>query len=72
MHLCVLLGSKNKQRLFLYTALTYRQRVFTAPYKLGLQLTRLQFRPKSYSEISKMAGARINITLEVEELLEFE
>jgi len=24
MHLCVLHGSKNKQRLILYTALTYR------------------------------------------------
>jgi len=24
MHLCVLYGSRNKQRLFLYTALTYR------------------------------------------------
>ena len=24
MHLCVLRGSQNKQRLFLYTALTYR------------------------------------------------
>ena len=41
MHLCVLCGSKNKQRLFLYTALTYRflkpkQRVFTARFEMGL------------------------------------
>ena len=40
MHLRVLCGSQNKQRLFLYTALTYRflkpkQRVFTARYELG-------------------------------------
>ena len=39
--LCVLCGSQNKQRLFLYTALTYRflkpkQRVFTARYEVGL------------------------------------
>ena len=41
MHLCVLRGSQNKKRLFLFTALTYRllsskQRVFTARYELGL------------------------------------
>ena len=41
MHLCVLRGSQNKQRLFLYTASTYRflkpkQRVFTARYEMGL------------------------------------
>ena len=41
LHLCVLRGSQNKQRLFLYTALTYRflkpkQCVFTARYELGL------------------------------------
>ena len=40
-HLCVLCGSQNKQRLFLYTALTYRllkpkQTVFTARYEKGL------------------------------------
>ena len=40
-HLCVLRGSQNKERLFLYTALTYRvlkpkQRVFTARYEVGL------------------------------------
>ena len=42
MHLSVLRESQNKQRLFLYTALTYRglktkQRVFTARYELGLE-----------------------------------
>ena len=41
MHLCILRGSQNKERLFLYTALTYRvlsskQRVFTARYGLDL------------------------------------
>jgi len=40
-YLCVLYGSQNKQRLFLFAALTYsflkpRQRVFTARYGLGL------------------------------------
>ena len=40
-HLCVLCGCQNKQRLFPYTALTYRflkpkQRVFTARYEMGL------------------------------------
>ena len=38
---CVLRRSQNKQRLFLYAALTYRllkpkQRVFTARYEMGL------------------------------------
>jgi hypothetical protein len=43
MHLCVLRGSQNKQRLFPYTALTYHvsvfitgQRVFTVRYVLNL------------------------------------
>jgi len=41
MHLFVLRGSQNKQRLFLYIALTGwflwpRQSVFTARYELGL------------------------------------
>ena len=41
MHLCILRGSENKQRLFLYTALTYRflkpkHRLFTARYEMGL------------------------------------
>jgi hypothetical protein len=41
MHLCVLCGSQNKQRLFLYTALGNRflkpkQTVFTARYEMGL------------------------------------
>ena len=40
-YLCVLRGSQNKQRLFLYTTLTYRflklrQRVLIARYELGL------------------------------------
>ena len=48
MHLCVLRGSQNKQRLFLYTALTYRflkprQRVFTARYEMGLKSDRYSF-----------------------------
>jgi hypothetical protein len=49
MHVCVLPGSQNKQRLFLYRALTDwlfiqpRQRVFTARYDLVLQIG--QFRP---------------------------
>ena len=44
-YLCVLCGSENKQRLFLYTALTGwfvrvlpRQRVFTARYGLSLYI----------------------------------
>ena len=41
MRLCVLRGSQNKQRLFLYTTLTYRflkprQKVFSARYGMGL------------------------------------
>ena len=41
MRLCVLRGSRNKQRLFLYTALTYgfskpKQNVFKARYELDL------------------------------------
>ena len=40
-HLCVLGGSQNKQRIFLYISLTYRflkskHRVFTARYEMGL------------------------------------
>jgi len=40
-HLCILRESQNKERLCLFTVLTYRflqarQRVFTAPYELGL------------------------------------
>ena len=42
-YLCVLCGSQNKQRLFLYTALTYlflkpKQRVFTARYGMDLYI----------------------------------
>ena len=41
MHLCVLRGSENKRRLFIYTILTDwflkpKQRVFTARYEMGL------------------------------------
>jgi hypothetical protein len=50
MFLCVLCGSKKKQRLFPYTALTDcfllpMQRVFTERYGLCLQLRQVQFRP---------------------------
>ena len=49
MHLRVLRGSQNKQRLFPYTALTDwflkpKQRVFTAPYEMGLQIRQIQIR----------------------------
>ena len=41
MHSCVLRGSQNKQRLFLYTVLTdcilkLKKKVFSAWYELGL------------------------------------
>ena len=49
LHSCVLRGSQNKQRLFLYTTLTYRflkpkQTVFTARYELGLKIRQIKFR----------------------------
>jgi hypothetical protein len=48
LYLCVLCGSKNKQRLINYTVLTdwfyNRVRLFTARYGLGLQ-NQVQLRP---------------------------
>jgi len=43
LYLCVLYGSQNKQRLFLYTALTdwflyQRQSVFTVRYRLDIYI----------------------------------
>ena len=48
MHLCVLRGSHNKQRFFLYTALIDwflkpRQRVFSARYELDLEIRQYSF-----------------------------
>ena len=55
LHLCVLYGSQNRQRILLYTALTDwflqpKCRVFTARYALSPYITQIRFVFKGLSK----------------------